>query len=147
MGDSMGAETCRKEVRLLLLIDAAWRCTRGMSYVQVPAEAIIGRLESAGFRRLEQRGEEIVYGRAHNADASYVVKVYTSIRQGSSVARRCGQDAIRVVAVRGERGIFKGTRVHRTGTVDGVLDRMIERAREAYAFCSQHRSGFRRNAA
>jgi hypothetical protein len=37
--------------------------------------------------------------------------------------------------------IFKATRVHRAGTVDAVLDRMIERAREAYTACNDHRSG------
>ena len=116
-----------------------------MSYVAVPADAIRAKLLRAGFRRLEQAvGREEVYVRSHDGDARYVVKVYTSIREGSSVARQRGQDAIRVVAVVGEKGIFKGQRVYRTGSVSAVLDRMMERAREAYAFCSQHRRGFDR---
>ncbi len=110
-----------------------------MSFVQVPAEAIRARLLAAGFRRLEQAGREEVYGRSHDSDPRYVVKVYTSIREGSELARQRGQDAIRVVAVRGDRGIFKGQRVYRTGSVSAVLDRMMERAREAYGFCSEHR--------
>lgn len=111
-----------------------------MSFVPVPAAALVVALETAGFRRLEQpAGREVVYYRTHQNDVRYSVKVYTSIREGSDVARHRGQDAIRVVAVREERGIYKGPRVYRTGSVDAVVGRMLERAREAYAFCSRHR--------
>jgi hypothetical protein len=106
---------------------------------------------AAGFRLVpETRGEE-VYERAHDRDARYTVKVYSSIQRGAEVARERGADAIRVVALFKEDyrfhwpartvPIFKATRVHRTGSVDAVLDRMVERAREAYAACNRHRSG------
>jgi hypothetical protein len=110
-----------------------------VSYVQVPAEAIRAKLLAAGFERFSQPGAEEVYARKHDADVRYVVKVYSSIRQGSDRARGRGQDAIRVVAVFGDRGIYKSERVYRTGSVEAVLDRMMQRARDAYAFCSKHR--------
>lgn len=92
--------------------------------------------------------EEEVYERRHDRDDRYAVRVYTSILRGAEEARDCGADAIRVVAlfVDGKFHypprtvpIFKATRVHRTGSVEAVLDRMIERAREAYAAANQHR--------
>lgn len=114
------------------------------SFVQVPAAAIRDRLAAAGFRLLPaNRGEE-VYERAHERDDRYTIKVYSSIQRGASEARKCGADAIRVVALFTPRPnavypIHKSTRVHRSGTVEAVLDRMIERARGAYVACNQHR--------
>jgi hypothetical protein len=127
-------------------------------YVAVPAAAIRNRLAAAGFRLLAVPlgcpGEE-VYERRHDRDPRYAVKVYSSIQRGQEEVRDRGADAIRVVAVyyggplgaSGEwlggpgaaRGIFKSPRVHRSGSVDSVLDRMIDRAREAYAFINSHR--------
>ena len=119
-----------------------------MSFVPVSATAIRSRLAGAGFTLVPgTRGEE-VYERFHNRDVRYVVRVYSSIQRGAEEARGCGEDAIRVVALflDGKYNfparvipIFKATRVHRTGTVEGVLDRMIGRAREAYATCNEHR--------
>ena len=117
-------------------------------FVQVPAAAIRERLAAAGFRLIEAPGGEEVYERAHDKDARYTVKVYSSIQRGAGEARACGTDAIRVVALFADsrfhwpprpEPIFKATRVHRAGSVEAVLDRMIERAREAYAAINQHR--------
>lgn len=118
-------------------------------FVQVPAAAIRERLAAAGFKLVDAaHGGEEVYERAHNSDPRYTVKVYSSIQHGAGDARDCGEDAIRVVALFADSRfswpprvvpIFKATRVFRTGTVDGVLDRMIERAREAYAFINAQR--------
>jgi len=112
-------------------------------FVEVPASAIRERLAGAGFRLLPgERGEE-VYERAHDKDGRYTVKVYSSIQRGANKVRGCGADAIRVVALLTTTAkvypIFRAVRVYRTGTVDAVLVRMIERAREAYATCSEHR--------
>lgn len=112
-------------------------------FVDVPASAIRERLAGAGFRLLPAtRGEE-VYERPHDKDGRYTVKVYSSIQRGTNGVRKCGADAIRVVALltteKKVYPIFKSARVYRTGTVDAVLERMVERAREAYAACSQHR--------
>jgi hypothetical protein len=76
--------------------------------------------------------------------------VYSSIQRGAEEARGCGEDAIRVVALFADARhqwpartipIFKATRVHRTGSVEAVLERMVDRAREAYAACNRHRHG------
>ena len=120
-------------------------------FVPVPASAIRQRLAAAGVRLAQvDHGYEEVYDRAHDKDARYSVRVYSSIQQGSEGVRDCGSDAIRVVALFADsrfhypprtEAIFKATRVHRTGSVEAVLDRMIERAREAYAACNSHRNG------
>lgn len=113
-------------------------------YVEVPASAIRERLAGAGFQVVSAtRGEE-VYVREHDRDKKYTIKVYSSIQRGAEGVRARGADAIRVVAIlTADSGkvypIFKGARVYRSGTVEAVLDRMIERAREAYATCNQHR--------
>lgn len=63
------------------------------------------------------------------------VVVYTSIVNGSVRAK--DSDAIRVT-VEGRkkdgtmRGIAKSKRVFRTGTIEGILERTLERMREAY---------------
>ena len=119
-------------------------------YVAVPAATIRSQLLAAGFRLLPAGSGEEVYERAHDRDARYTVKVYSSIQRGAAEVRECGEDAIRVVAIFAdgqfhwparEVPIFKATRVHRAGSVEAVLDRMIERAREAYAAINHHRRG------
>lgn len=119
-------------------------------FVDVPAAAIRERLALAGFRLIPAaRGEE-VYERTHDRSPEYSVKVYSSVKRGESGARECGADAIRVVAILTASGsgktypIFKSARVYRTGSVDAVLDRMMGRAREAYARCNEHRKEVRR---
>lgn len=116
-------------------------------FVQVPATAIRSRLAAAGFNLLAQSVGEEVYERSHR-DNRYIIHVFSTIQRGAVEARDCGEDAIRVVAlfIDGKHyspartiPIFKATRVHRTGSVEAVLDRMIERAREAYAACNAHR--------
>ena len=117
-----------------------------MSAVTVSAEAILTFLTGKGFTErdaMKVRGNEIVYERSHKVDSRYKVLVYTSVRRGSTVARGIGKDAIRVCAIFEQgsesRGICKLPRVHRTGTVEGVLTRVIERAREAYQRCCEAR--------
>jgi hypothetical protein len=116
-------------------------------YVEVPATAIRERLAAAGFRLIPAtRGEE-VYERAHDKDARYTIKVYSSIQRGADGVRARGADAIRVVAIlttpEKVYPIFKSARVYRTGSVEAVLERTVERARAAYARCNEHRKGRR----
>jgi len=115
----------------------------GTRYVEVPAAAIRERLAAAEFRRVTTDGSEETYVREHHRDPRYVVKIYSSIPCHQSKVRGCGADAIRVVALlvtpNRTYPIFKSARVYRTGSVEKVLDRMIERAREAYAACNEHR--------
>lgn len=117
---------------------------RGGRYVEVPLDAILGRLVKAGFTK-EMRPGEITYSRQHDRDTRLKVIVYTSIAENATAGRGCGEDAIRVVALfswtrRGEtevrrKKLYTG-RVFRVTSVEGVLDRMMERARDAYAACN-----------
>lgn len=117
----------------------------GDRFVEVPAEVMFAFLESKGFKRVTNRSHvEVVYELEHIADTRYKVVVYTSIAAGSTTARKLGADAIRVVALY-EPGNERRTearsmkRVFRTGTVEGVLERTLERMREAYKMCSDNR--------
>lgn len=108
----------------------------------VPPAALRDRLAAAGFRLVPaERGEE-VYVRAHERDTRYAVYVYSSIQRGDEGERSV--DAVRVVALLAPRSggghtIFRATRIPRSGSVETVLDRVIERVREAYAAIGSHR--------
>lgn len=114
------------------------------TFVEVPKEAITSCLEKAGFKREPVRGE-ITYSRLHNKDNRFVVIVYTSVAETGTKGRGCGEDAIRVVALfrwtrKGEtevrrKKLFQG-RVFRVTSVEGVLSRMMEKARDAYRACN-----------
>lgn len=129
-------------------------------YVEVPAQAIRDRLAAAGFVEAHAGTTEEVYERRHSKAPGYAVKVYSSITAGNDKARRCGADAIRVVAVFHDvpngrtTGVYKCKRVFRTAPtvfvgsplseayrINLVLDRMIERCREAYAFINDRIAG------
>lgn len=121
---------------------------KGGRYVEVPARALFERLESAGFARQPSRGE-VVYARHHDRDPRLVVLVYTSVPQDGDTGRGCGEDAIRLVALfqwtrKGETELrskrLYTSRVFRVTSVDGVLERMISKAREAYAACNAWRA-------
>ena len=113
----------------------------GSRFVEVPAEAIRARLHAAGFTETSFCGE-VVFVREHARCKHSQVKVYTSLGVNAEEARACGKDAIRVVAVFERmtpgrdrpfvKAFAKCKRVYRTGTVEGVLERLVERAREAY---------------
>lgn len=115
------------------------------TYVEVPREAITGRLEAAGFKREPIHGE-VTYSRVHDRDDRLIVIVYTSVPEEGSKGRGCGEDAIRVVALfrwtrqgdteQRRKKLFQA-RVFRVTSVEGVLERMMERAREAYGACNQ----------
>ena len=93
-------------------------------------------LQSHGFEKSIQ-GKEVVYIKAHEKKKNLYVKVYTTIDalltpNVNDVARECGDDAIRVVAIyddgKGKSwGIGKFQRVYRTAPV-GLSDSERERA-------------------
>lgn len=105
------------------------------TFVSVPADAIEDFLKSKGFTRTLCRNE-VVYVRSHKLDPDVKIKVYTSIRTGQGSARRRGKDSIKVCTVfdngRKSFGIGRFPRVHRTGSVDKVLERTLQRMRAAY---------------
>lgn len=100
------------------------------SFVPVPAATLEGFLRSLRFERTV-RYNEVVYERRSARNPSVVMKVYTSIRQGDSLVRASGKDAIRVCVVfdDGVRsfGIGKFPPVPRVHSVDSVLRRLRER--------------------
>lgn len=118
------------------------RQVRRARYVDVPAAAVEELMKACGFTLTSTRGER-VYERRHDTRPEYCVKVYSTVPHHADTARACGADAIRICAVLDgwdtvnqrplSRGIFKATRTFRTGSVNGVLHRMRERMREAYA--------------
>lgn len=110
------------------------------TFVTVPAEKFAEKFTAAGFKPSASR-TEVVYERPHN-DPRYTIKVYTSLSLNAAETRGVGADAIRVCLVfTGKNGktvgVGKATRVNRTGSVEGVLERTIERAREMWALANE----------
>jgi hypothetical protein len=106
-------------------------------WVEVPGEVLRGALLAAGFSLVPRAGEE-VFIRPHARDPRYAVRVYTTLSSAAESARGCGEDAIRVVVTfdgpDGTRGIWKSRPVHRTGTVEGVVERTLARMRDGYGY-------------
>jgi hypothetical protein len=83
--------------------------------------------------------KERVFYRLVDGSPGVRVQVYTTIVGfgEASEVRLSGKDAIRVCAVyrtksRADRGIVAVTRVHRTGTVEGICERTLSRMRDVY---------------
>ena len=105
-------------------------------FVELKRETLENFLSSKGFSRTVQN-REVVYVFSHKADPSVKVKIFTSLTDGASSARSCGEDAIRVCTVFESNakkfGIGKFPKILRTGSEEAILERIITRAREAYA--------------
>lgn len=84
------------------------------------------------------RGYEMLFSRA-TGDPNLRLLIYTSIVKGQ--VRRAAKDAIRVAAVYTaqkdgqERGVIKATRIHRTGTIGAIINRLLSRIREIESKC------------
>lgn len=110
-------------------------------FVTVTAEDFAKKMAAAGFKETDDQYGEITYSRQHS-DQRFTIKVYTSISRNGSKTRAVGTDAIRVVLLfTGTNGktypMAKSKPVHRCGTVDGVLERTLERARDMYRFANE----------
>lgn len=107
-------------------------------YVDVDRELFCKSLEAKGFIPDPEAFGELVYMRQHHMDLTMYVKIYTSMSIRGGDTRKCGKDAIRVMLifsnpVTGRSGcLYKTPRVYRTGSQEAVIERTIERAREAY---------------
>lgn len=91
------------------------------------------------------KGKEDVYVFQHRKDPGLEVQVFTSVTAGGSV-RAKGADAIRVCLIYKNKAKQQGTeseearqydlgsacRVYRTGEIDNIVERTVERAREMY---------------
>lgn len=110
-----------------------------MSYVQVPREQFVAALAAAGFAPDPDQQGELAMIRQHDKDPTMYVKIFTSLPLNGGDVRGCGADAIRVVLIfknpRTGRsgGLWKSPRVLRTGTSEAVIERTIQRAREAWS--------------
>lgn len=95
------------------------------------ASAITQKLTAGHFRKIPMEGTtEDVYVKPLPEDARLAIAVYTSITHGT--ARAVGADAIRVTLLYKRqdgsiRGLAKETRINRTGTIEAIIDRMVDR--------------------
>lgn len=108
-----------------------------MSYVQVSREKFIAKLVECGFYPDEsQEGHELVVIRQHHLDPTMYVKIFTTLPKEGGNVRSKGSDAIRVFLIFKNKDrsgcLAKLPKVLRTGTEEAVIERTIERAREAY---------------
>lgn len=111
-------------------------------YVEVSREKLERFLVTCGFSP-RRSGKELVYVRANTYHPDVFVKVYTTLPAAGGNVRGCGRDAIRVTVAyesdkpfRGKTslGLFKATKILRTGSEELVLDRLYNRMQEAYTF-------------
>ena len=121
---------------------------------QMLALSIINKLEDSKFinatpekekKAYRQRPmtwqQERIYERAVDPQGLLKVKVYTTVVGGTETfplsVRHRGKDAIRVCGtyrtrLGKERGIVKEKRVNRTGNIEDIVERMLERMREVW---------------
>jgi hypothetical protein len=97
------------------------------------ALSIMGKLEECGFEEIETdaKTSERVFSRSI-PKVNIEVQVYTTI-VGQQV-RSSGKDAIRVCAIYhtkdgASKGVGKARRVHRTGNIEDIVERMHQRMR------------------
>lgn len=110
-------------------------------YVEVDRKKLEDFLQTCGFQKRRQ-GSEMIYVRSNRFCDDVVTKVYTSFPyKDGTPARDRGQDAIRVTCAyeseipfqgRDSFGIFKATKILRTGSEEAILDRLYHRMQEAY---------------
>jgi len=106
------------------------------------AMSILNKLEECGFEEIEHvqlgsayaKTAERVFARSI-PNANIEVSVFTTV-VGQAV-RSSGKDAIRVCATYtakdgSKKGIVKSTRIHRTGNIDDIVERMYSRMRETW---------------
>lgn len=122
----------------------------GDRYVEVNSEAFEALLTSLGFSSHVANSELVYTKRPYSECPELMLKVYTSIAVGDSAARGCGEDAIRVVAVwdngatDGKKisfGVCKNARVYRTGSQEGVFERVQDRIAQADTRCKEWMAG------
>lgn len=109
-------------------------------FVEVPAESIDSLLLGKGFVAGLQ-GNEKTYTRVGKDNPLLSIVVYSSVALGASTARGCGDDAIRVILVGEARKVndvfhrsfclHKTKKILRTGSVEKILDRVMDRVMEA----------------
>jgi len=104
------------------------------------AMSLLNKLEECKFEEIatDSKTSERVFSRSI-PKTSIDVQVFTTV-VGQQV-RNSGKDAIRVCAVYNakdgtKKGIVKSTRVHRTGNIEEIVDRMYKRMRSTWKSAS-----------
>lgn len=111
------------------------------------AVSLNAMLVNAGFVKQEVEYTEDVYEREVPQVPGARIVVFSSISRGE--ARELGADAIRVIVLfrrkdGSDRPLIKEGRVFRTGTIDKITARTLERMRDAFSdLRTRERSGFR----
>jgi len=125
--------------------------------ITIPAATMTAAFEKLGFTK-GVSGHEIVFTRTHHRCKHLTVTVFSTLSDYEDVSRGVGDDAIKITAVykrqrKGKRPytnvVCKTSRVYRTAPrdlpvdkrVQAVIDRALERAREAYAACNEYCRG------
>lgn len=106
------------------------------------AQGILATLEEAGFTEMvaDARTRERVFMYPLASHPLISVRVYTGI-VGDEV-RRVAADSIKVAVVyqpstRSSKGLRKAKRVHRTGQIEEIPQRMLARMRESYRIANE----------
>jgi len=105
------------------------------TFVEVPAAVLEKFLTSKKFAA-GKKGREVVYTRQSKTNPLLRIAVYSSVTEGAETARGCGEDAIRVVLLgtvaSGQEWCLRKTKtIHRTGSVEKILARILDRIMEA----------------
>ena len=118
---------------------------------QMLALSIVNQLEDSDFKDVTQLDwkskhhrpmtwqHERVYERNVDSRGLIKIKVYTTVTEKASnlTVRGSGSDAIRVCGTYQTRsgkevGILSEKRVHRTGNIEDIVERMLQRMRQAW---------------
>ena len=117
-------------------------------FVTVDRDTFCQALEAKGFSVDEESSNlchELIYVRQHHIDPTMFVKICTSMPQKRGDSRKNGADSIKVLLIfKNEKKsgcLYRASRVFRTGTQEGVIERTLERAREAYRVGNQRLKG------
>ena len=109
------------------------------------ALSLIAQLEEKGFTQTSQspspEWSELVYHFPIKGTPLFV-RIFTSVVKDSSyglIARTTGKDAIRINVVSPDvkRALVTETRINRAGNIDSIIDRTLDRARDAYRLGQQ----------
>jgi hypothetical protein len=112
------------------------------TFVEVPAAELAKFLTDRKFTAGKQ-GHEVVYSRTSKTNPLLRIAVYSSVTEGAETARGCGEDAIRVVLLGKVSGgkewcLRKTKTIHRTGSVEKVLARILDRIMEAAEYAKMY---------
>ena len=118
-------------------------------FIVIDRDTFCKALESKGFIVDEEstlKCHELIYRFQHLLDKTMFVKICTSLPAKRGDTRKNGTDSIKVMLIfdNGKKSgcLYKTSRVFRTGSQEAVIERTLERAREAYKVGTQRINGY-----